>query len=102
MVPVTRRGLCTRSRAWPEEAGVVAFVLAGPAPVDEAGGGASADRADDEQAVRHTADVATAASRARRKAASRARRNERSTGAMYRPPYRETRDLAVCRRLCHG
>ena len=63
MVPVTRRGSCTRSRAWPEAAGAVVLAAvdgsAAVGRVGRGGRGASADRTDDEQDVRHSAVAET-------------------------------------------
>ena len=67
MVPVTRRGSWTRSRAWPEDAEEFPVVLAAPPPAaaDELDGAVRAERAAEEHEVRQSA-VATATRQARR------------------------------------
>ena len=68
MVPVTRRGSCTRSRAWPDDAEEFPAVPVPPsvlAPADELGGAVRAERAAEEQEERPST-TATAATQARR------------------------------------
>jgi hypothetical protein len=69
MVPVTRRGSCTRSRAWPEDGEEFPAVLVPPsmlvAPADELGGAVRAERAAEEQEERPST-TAMAATQARR------------------------------------
>ena len=64
MVPVTRRGSWTRSRAWPEEFPVV-LAAPPPAAADELDGADRAEMAAEEHEVRQSA-VATATRQARR------------------------------------
>jgi hypothetical protein len=66
MVPVTRRGSCTRSRAWPEDPEEFPAVLVAPATAaDELDGAVRAERAAEEQEERPST-TATAATQARR------------------------------------
>ena len=67
MVPVTRRGSCTRSRAWwPDDAEEFPAVRVAPATAaDELGGAVRAERAAEEQEERPSM-MATAATQARR------------------------------------
>ena len=64
MVPVTRRGSCTRSKAWPGDEEFPA-VLAAPPAADELDGAVRADRAAEEQEERPST-TARAATQARR------------------------------------